>query len=175
MNQTPFTPAMIQKAQIASKRSGRKVLSELEDIAKLDVRQVVQSVAGLLGWRVIETYEMFKLTPAFDLLPLSKAMQRNCLLMRHDTEGLLGIMADPFDTDLSMWLEVQARAPISYRLSLSSDIAAYISKTESSAKALDHMVADSQAPAEDGKRSSQLSFASASESTSPAVKLVNST
>jgi len=175
MNQTTFTPAMIQKAQIASKRSGRKVLSELEDMAKLDVRQVVQSVARLLGWRVIETYEMFKLTPAFDLLPLSKAMQRNCLLMRHDTEGLLGIMSDPFDNDLSMWLEVQARAPISYRLSLSSDIAAYISKTESSAKALDHMLADSQAPAEDGKRSSQLSFASASESTSPAVKLVNST
>jgi len=166
MSQALLTPAMIQKAQAATKRSGRSVLSELEDIAKLDPRQVVQSVAGLLGWRVIETYEMFKLTPAFDLLPLSKAMQRNCLLMRHDTEGLLGIMSDPFDIDLSMWLEVQARAPISYRLSLSSDIAAYISKTESSAKALDHVVADNKAPADDGRRSSQLSFASASESTS---------
>ena len=175
MSPTLLTPALIQKAQAAAKRSGRSVLSELEDIVKLDARQVVQSVAGLLGWRVIETYEMFKLAPAFDLLPLSKAMQRNCLLMRHDTEGLLGIMADPFDIDLSMWLEVQAKAPLSFRLSLASDIAAYISKTESSAKALDHVVSEKPAPAEEGKRTASLSFASASESTSPAVKLVNST
>jgi len=170
-----ITSSMLQKAQSASKAFNRSVLAELEAMSKLDARQVVNSVAELLGWRVLETFEMFKLAPAFDLLPLSKAMQRNCLLMRDPKEGLIGILSDPFDMDLSLWLEIQAKGPLSYRLALASDIAAFVTKTEESARALDHVVTSNTEKSDDNKKSSQLSFASTSESGSPAVKLLSST
>jgi DNA-directed RNA polymerase subunit K/omega len=77
--------------------------------------------------------------------------------------------------DLSMWLEIQAKGPLSYRLALASDIAAYVTKTEESARALDHVVTNNTEKSDDNKKSSQLSFASTSESSSPAVKLLSST
>ena len=175
MTSAMITSSMLQKAQSASKTFNRSVLTELEMLSKLDARQVVNSVAEILGWQVLETFDMFKLAPAFDLLPLSKAMHRNCLLMRDPKEGLIGILSDPFDMDLSMWLEMQAKGPLSYRLALASDIAAYVTKTEESARALDHVVTNNTEKSDDNKKSSQLSFASTSESSSPAVKLLSST
>ncbi|MES2324827.1 MAG: GspE/PulE family protein, partial [Pseudomonadota bacterium] len=61
------------------------------------------------------------------------------------------------------------------RLALASDIQAYLSKQEESARAVDNLVAGSGDAKRDGKTAAVLSFASVSEAASPAVKLVNST
>jgi len=166
---------LIQKAQATAKASGQAVMAEIENASQLEARQVVHAVAEHFGWQVIQTVEMYQLSPAFDLLSLSKAMQRHCLLMRDDTQQLIGILADPFDIDLTVWLEMQAKAPISFRLSLSSDIGAYISKSEESAKAMDHLSQDAEVASPESKKPASLSFASISDNLSPAVKLVNST
>jgi len=175
MNAPVLTQTIIQKAQIVSKTSKRPIMNEIETLAQMDARQVVEAVSKLLGWLVIETFEMHKLSPAYDLLPLSKSMQRNCLLMRDGDQVMVGIVSDPFDVDLSLWLETQAKGPISYRLALPSDISAYISKSEASAKAMDHIEKDSVDGSIESKKTSSLSFASISDNASPAVKLVNST
>ena len=166
---------LIHKAQATAKASGRAVMAEIENASKLEARQVIDAVAEHFGWRVIQTVEMYRLLPAFDLLSLSKAMQRHCLLMRDDKQQLIGILADPFDIDLTVWLEMQAKGPISFRLSLSSDIDAFISKSEESVKAMDHLNQDAEAVSVEGKKPASLSFASISDNVSPAVKLVNST
>jgi general secretion pathway protein E len=172
----PLEAGLLYRARALSELSQRPVIAELESLTGLDTRQLVRAVASTFGLQVMETADMLLHTPAFDLLPLSKAMQRHCLLLRDGHAGVLGIISDPFDPDLQTWLETQAKGSLCYRLALQSDIQAYLSKQEESARALDD---DLESPVgdvqRDGKMATVLSFASISEVASPAVKLVNST
>ncbi|HEX7633974.1 MAG TPA: GspE/PulE family protein [Noviherbaspirillum sp.] len=167
--------AQLQQARALAAQSGRSVIDELEAVTGIDPRQLVQAVAVLFGLPVVETAQMLALAPAFDLLPLSKAMLRHCVLLRTPEGQLLGIIADPFDTDLQTWIDTQARAPVAYRLALQTDIQAFLSKQEESARAIDHLVGAAEDDKRDGRTAAVLSFASVSEAASPAVKLVNST
>jgi ABC-2 type transport system ATP-binding protein len=81
------------------------VLAELEALTGLDSRQLVCAVASAFALDVVETADMLLHAPAFDLLPLPKAMQRHCVLLRDSHAGVLGVIADPFDPDLQTWLE----------------------------------------------------------------------
>ncbi|MGZ3254029.1 MAG: GspE/PulE family protein, partial [Burkholderiaceae bacterium] len=90
-------------------------------------------------------------------------------------DELIGIIANPFDLDLSTWIDAQAKAPVQYRLALQADIQAYLSKQEESTRATDSMIGTGQEAKRDGKTAAVLSFTSISEAASPAVKLVNST
>ena len=171
--------ALLARARSQSLASQRTLVAELEAISGLDARLIVGELARPFGLTVMETAEMLSQLPAFDLLPLAHALARHCVLLR-DSQGVLtGVIADPFDVDLQTWLETQARAtagaPLQLRLALQSDIQAYLSKQEESARAVDTLVAGVAEGRRDGKTAAVLSFASVSEGASPAVKLVNST
>lgn len=182
------TTELLYRARELSLLSRRPVIAELEDLTGLDARQLVRAIAATFGLQVMETADMLAHMPAFDLLPLSRAMQRHCVLLRDskapvntpvNTQAnipVLGIIADPFDPDLQTWLETQARQPLCYHLALQSDIQAYLSKQEESARALDDDLESPVGEAQrEGKTATVLSFASINEAASPAVKLVNST
>ncbi|GGC83349.1 GspE/PulE family protein [Undibacterium terreum] len=168
-------PSLLQQARSLATASRRSVMSELEDLSKVDLRQLVPAVALAFDMLTMETADMLALLPAFDLMPLSKAMQRHCALLRHSQGELIGVVADPFDADLQTWIETQARRPLSLRLALAADIQAYLSKQEESARAVDNLAPTANDARRDGKTAAVLSFASVSEAASPAVKLVNST
>jgi general secretion pathway protein E len=169
---------LLGKARALAAQSRRTIMAEIETLTGAGPRQVVQAVAALLGMPVAETAQMYAWTPAFDLLPLPRAMQRHCVLLQsHDgtlSSTLIGVIADPFDTDLQTWIETQAGTRIAFHVALQADIQAYLSKQEESVRAVDTLVssADTQTG---GKTAAVLSFASVNESASPAVKLVNST
>jgi general secretion pathway protein E len=167
--------AAIAQARAAAAQSHRPVIAELESITGAEPRQLVQAVAALFDLPVIETVHMFACTAAFELLPLSRAMQRHGLLLREQDGTLFGVIADPFDADLQIWLEAQSKTSLTYRLALQADIQAYLSKQEESVRAMDSVVADTAEARQDSKTAAVLSFASVSEHASPAVKLVNST
>jgi general secretion pathway protein E len=156
-------------------QSRRSVVTELEALTGADPRHLVQAVAALFGLPTIETAHMYSFVAAFDLLPLSKAMQRHCVLLRAEEGNLTGVIADPFDADLQTWLDTQARTRLDYQVALQTDIQAYLSKQEESVRAMDSLVADTSDARADSKTAAVLSFASVSENASPAVKLVNST
>jgi general secretion pathway protein E len=171
--------ALLARARAQSRQSHRSLVAELEAMSGQEPRQIVRSLAEPFGLTVMETAEMLGQVPAFDLLPLAQAMSRHCVLLR-DAAGLLtGVIADPFDLDLQTWLAAQARAtagsPLHTRLALQSDIQAYLSKQEESARAVDTLVGGPLDARRDGRTAAVLSFASVSEAASPAVKLVNST
>ncbi|TFW34273.1 GspE/PulE family protein [Massilia horti] len=171
--------ALLARARAQSRSSRRSLVAELEAISGLEPRQIVRAIAEPFGLTVMETAEMFGQSPAFDLLPLAQAMSRHCALLR-DADGVLtGVIADPFDLDLQTWLAAQAQAtasaPLHMRLALQSDIQAYLSKQEESARAVDSLVGAPLDAARDGRTAAVLSFTSVSEAASPAVKLVNST
>jgi general secretion pathway protein E len=170
-----FDAETLQRARALALQSHRPVIAELEALTGADPRQLVQAIAQPFGLAVVETVDMLVLAPAFDLLPLSKAMQRHCVLLRASDNQLIGVIADPFDPDLQTWMESHAKAPVQYRLALQADIQAYLSKQEESVRAVDHLVPTVGDDRRDSKTAAVLSFASVSEAASPAVKLVNST
>ncbi|WP_176324571.1 ATPase, T2SS/T4P/T4SS family, partial [Burkholderia vietnamiensis] len=81
----------------------------------------------------------------------------------------------PFDLDLQTWLGAQAGAAVEMRLALPGDLAAYHTRLEESARAVDSLVSTGDGLQADGRATQVLSFQSVNEAASPAVKLVNST
>ncbi|MGZ3180881.1 MAG: GspE/PulE family protein [Telluria sp.] len=174
----PLDTALLARARAQSAHSQRSLVAELEALSGADPRAIVAALAQPFGMTVMETAEMLSQVPAFELLPLAQALARHCVLLRAEDGKLTGVVSDPFDVDLQTWLSAQARArpsaPLQFRLALQSDIQAYLSKQEESARAVDSLVtADGEGRRE--KTAAVLSFASVSEAASPAVKLVNST
>ncbi len=167
--------ATLRQARTLSSASGRSVIDELEQLTAFAPRALVHAIAALFNQRALETTDMLALTPAFDLLPLSVAMRRHCVLLRCPKQSLIGVMSDAFDTDLQTWLHTQARGPITLCLALEADVQAYLSKQEESARAVDTLQSAAVEQRRDGKTATILSFASVSEVASPAVRLVNST
>lgn len=166
---------LLQRARKQAQLSQRTMISELESLTGAEPRDLVLALARAFGLEVVETAQMLTLAPAFDRLPLSKAMQRRCVLLRDDAGQGIAVIADPFDTDLHTWLEARAGMPLLYRLALQADIQAYLSKQEESVRAVDNIVSSAAGEAHGGKTAAVLSFASLSEVASPAVKLVDST
>jgi general secretion pathway protein E len=167
--------ALLQRARLLASQSQRTIVDELEGLTGADPRILAQAIAAPFQLMLMETSDMHELTPAFDLLPLSKAMQRNCVLLRTTEKQLIGVIADPFDPDLQVWLDTQAKASVEYRLALRVDIQAYLTKLEESVRAVDNLEHGTQDGRRDNKSVETLSYASVSEAASPAVKLVNST
>src|SRR5574343_281386 len=171
--------ALVSRARHACHTSGRALVEEVQGRTGHNVREVLQALAQPFAMTVLETVDMLAMTPAFELLPLSQAMARHCVLLRAADGSVVGVIADPFDLDLQTWLSTQARAtpqaPLPMRLALHADIQAYLSKQEESARATDTLLPGSTEGRRDGKTAAVLSFASVSEAASPAVRLGNST
>jgi general secretion pathway protein E len=171
--------SVLAKARAQCVHSKRSLVEELEALSGIEPRLAVRALAQPFGLAVLETADMLAFEPAFDLMPLSQAMARHCVLLRSHDGAAVGVIADPFDLDLQTWLATQARcsasSPLQLRLALQSDIQAYLSKQEESARAVDTLVSGAEGQRRDGKTAAVLSFASVSEGASPAVRLVNST
>ena len=179
LDREPLDPALLARARAQSARTQRSLVDEIEAETGADPRDIVRALAAPFGLTVAETADMLAFTPAFDLLPLSQALARRCVLLRSPSRELIGVVADPFDLDLQTWLGARAqatpRAPLQTRLALASDIQAYLGKHEESARAVDSLVPGESDGRRDGRTTAVLSFASVSEAASPAVRLVNST
>lgn len=167
--------ALLQRARLLASQTQRSIVDELEGLTGADPRLLAQAIAAPFQLKLMETSDMLALTPAFDLLSLSKAMQRNCVLLHTEDKQLIGVIADPFDPDLQVWLDTQAKTSVEYRLALRIDIQAYLTKLEESVRAVDNLEHGTQDSRRDSKSVETLSYASVSEAASPAVKLVNST
>jgi general secretion pathway protein E len=166
--------ALLRQARAASFKSRRGVLAEFDALAGTEPRQLLARISRLLALPVLETADMLAMEGVFDRLPLSKAMQRHCVLLR-DGARLVAAVADPFDADLLTWVETQAGESVEIALALPADVQAYLSKIEETVRAMDSVVQDNGLTQRDGRTAAILSFASVSEAASPAVKLVNST
>ncbi len=68
--------ALLARARAAAAATQRHLVVELEALTGIEPRQLLQALAQLLDMRVIETADMLTLQPAFDRVPLSRAMQR---------------------------------------------------------------------------------------------------
>jgi general secretion pathway protein E len=170
---------LMKRARASAQASGRAVMAELEVLSGVEPRSLLRSVAEHFRYSVIETAEMLDLEPVFDVVPLARAQQRGVVILRHagthGRKGLIAVIGDPFDQDLQIWVDSLVGGSIDYRIALTSDIHAFLSKQEESMRAMDNLMANGEMGTGDAKSLESLSFASVSDAASPAVKLVNST
>lgn len=166
---------MLERARALAEVSQNSIMSELENLTGASPRALIQTIGTLFNLPVVEMEDMLVFAPAFDLVSLSKAMQRHCVLLRQSDNTLVGVLSDPFDTDLQTWIDAQAQDPIYYWLALQTDIQAYLSKQEESVRTVDELISTPNDPQRNSKTAAFLSFTSVSETVSPIIKLVNST
>ena len=166
---------VLEQARTHAKQNGVTVFDAVQAISLETPRTVSIAIARLLGVRDMHTAHMFECTPAFDLLSLNKAMQNQCVILRQTDGQLLAVVPDLFDADLQTWISTRTQLRLEFCLALKSDIQAYLSKMEETAKTTDDFKSNREVIKSDTKSSNVLSFSSISDATSPAVKLVNAT
>ncbi|CDY79864.1 Predicted secretion system X protein GspE-like [Caballeronia glathei] len=170
-----FDADLLVRARAAAAATQRHLVEELQALTGAEPFELLSALARQLAMPVIETAGMLALTPAFDRVPLSRAMQRRCALLRETDGALVGVVTSPFDLDLQTWLGAQAGAAVEMRLALAGDLLAYHTRMEESTRAVDSLVNVAEGVRADGSTAQVLSFQTVNEVASPAVKLVNST
>lgn len=169
----PLSATELQRARDAARTLGTGLADwiEAQDGALGDA---LERLAASAHVPALDMDALHALPPAFDLLPYGEAVQRGCLLM-HGMEGLLLVIADPFNTDLLTWAEERVRQPVQVRLARRGDIEAYLARHEDSLRAMDSLAPMQQASTASGSGLEDISLKSISEDASPVVRLVNST
>jgi general secretion pathway protein E len=165
----------VSRAQEAAKRSGRSLYLELEALCGLEPRAFVQALGKLLRLEVIETAHMTEWTPAVELLPLPKALQRDCMLFRAASDRLIAALPDPFDMGLQDWLGALGKGDVEHKLALRADIQAYLTRLEESARAMDSLRSPSLTAGLDQAAGEHLSISTISSDESDIVRLANAT
>lgn len=119
--------AHLRRARNLARESGCSVISELEYLHTGTSAELVQHLGKLFGMQPLSIGEMQALSPAYDLLPLALARRWQCLLFRNISNGLvMGVIADPFDPDLQLWLNSQARCAVIMCLASTADVQGYL-------------------------------------------------
>ena len=167
----------LRQAQAAAQRAAQTLVDALSQQLGIEPRDAAALLAARFDLPLMQTAQMLAHEPVLDRLPLVRAQQRCCALLRDRAvpAGLIAVIHDPLDADLCQWLEAQADAPLDYRLAIASDIVAYLAKLEESVRAVDGMLTGTSTVLARGKTAEVLTLAAASDAASPAVRLVSST
>ena len=175
-----MTVATLRPEELAQLRASRgTAIATLARSRGIGDRDAAQQLAALFDMPCLETADLARRVPDFLHLPLALAQQRRAVLLQalpeDGTEPLLGVLHDPFDTDLLTWLEACAGGRVRMALATAEDIHAYLNQQEAAASAMETVSAVDSADAGEAREAELLSLAALSESHSPAVKLLNST
>ncbi len=150
------------------------MIAELEEIMGQDPATFVQAVATTLHYPWLSGAALFASTPDFSAVPLAKALQRECAVLRLAGGPSVGVLADPFDTALVAWLDARlSGAPI--YLAHSADLAALLARHEEEFRAVDSVATGPQGAGGESAPVENLSLARIDEDSSVVIKLVNST
>ncbi len=171
-----FSPQQVREARAIAAQTKRSVTEVLEDQAGLEAKIFVNALGSLFHYPVFTMDGLNSLTPAFDKLPFSEAVERSCIALRDENDELIVMMSDPFNVGLQTSLEQRISTTFTWGLAHRADVSAYLAHHEKSLHAMDSMqdVGDKTASA-DGQDVEDLSFKTISEEVSLIVKLVHST
>lgn len=170
-----FTPEQVQAARAVAAVAQRRIVEVLEEQSGLGAQAFVETLGSTLHYPVSAMKDLYRMKPAFDLLPFAEAMARECLALRDDGDRIVLVMGDPFDVGLQEWAEQRIAVPFSWRLAHLADVAAYLARYEETLCAMDSLLPTEDKASTAGAAVEALSFKTISEGTSPVVKLVHST
>ena len=169
-----FSAAHLEHARRAA-AGGVPMLEAHESECGLPPEVFARALAQALHLEYASMDLLHGMTPVFDRLPYAEAAQRGCVLARGADGALALVFADPFDDTLRPWIEYRVHAPLRWMVAHRADIAAYLARHEEGMRAMDGMVVEAGAAADQSDGREDLSLQSISADTSPVVKLVHST
>ena len=170
-----LTADTIRRARARAAQTGRRVMTELEDLSGLGPDEFVERLGRLLRYPVLSGDQLQKSTPLFEQMAFTEALQKQCALVSTPEGATLAVVGDPFDEDLLTWLD--ARLTGTHRICLvhPSELAALFARYEEEIRAIDTLDRHGEAAAAQDQGVENLSLASITEDSSVVVKLVNST
>jgi len=168
-----ITPKVIRDARRNAAKSGRRVIAELEELARMEPREFIARLGRTMNFPVMAGEDLFQSKALLDRLPISEALHRECIMVQTPA-GPRAVIADPFNQDLLAWLDERLRGtPV--LLAHPADLTAYFTRFEDEVRAVDSFQAGTAATKAEEEGVETLSLAKISEDQSLVVKLVNST
>jgi general secretion pathway protein E len=171
---TALDEAAVAAVLAQAAQTGVPPLDALEQHTGLDGTELAQALAAMLDYRLLDTIQLERTTPAFDLLSSADSTRRQCVVVR-EAGKLLVVIADPFDASLRPWLEARIPELLRWAVAARQDITGYIGRHEQSIRAMDTALSMAHATGSGALEFENLSLASISQDGSPIVKLVHST
>jgi general secretion pathway protein E len=165
----------LQKAREDAERSHRHLVEVLADMTGLDQSAVIQALGQALHYPVLAMDDINHLTPAFDVIDYSNAVERTAIAFRNNENQLIVVFGNPFDVRLQSWAEDFISESFNWCLAQPSNISAFLSRQEESMRAMDSILGPDDDIETAVKNVQELSIKSISEDTSPVIKLVHST
>jgi general secretion pathway protein E len=165
----------LQKAREDAERSHRHLVEVLADMTGLNQPTVVQALGQSFHYPVLVMDDINLLTPAFDVIDFSNAVERTVIAFRNNESHLVVVFGNPFDARLQSWAEDHVSESFTWYLVHPSDISAFLSRQEESMRAMDSILGPDDDIESAVKNVQELSIKSISEDTSPVIKLVHST
>jgi len=178
-------PSVIHVEQIRQAKSQasiqqRRIIEILEDLTQYNQEDFLQALSQTLHFDAISMKELHSLTAAFEIIPFSKAQQKECLAFISDqntpNHGLILVFADPFNESLQEWALENIKQAFTWRLGHRNDIAAFLARHEETMRAMDGLHGEGDNTlAEADEAVANLSLKSINEDSNPIIKLINST
>jgi len=75
-------PEQIHDARVAAKQSHGRIIDVLEEQSGLPPQEFIAALATTLHYPMLVMDDLHNLSPAFDLLPFTEALERECLVFR---------------------------------------------------------------------------------------------
>lgn len=171
----PVIPtAMLAECRDISANGGGTLLDLLEERLQLPSEQFMQYLQNTLHYPVLVSEDFHRLSPEFDVLPFTEALQQACFLAR-DGAVLVCVLADPFNLSLQTSIEARCREPISWYLAHRADLKAFFAFHENTLRAIDDTLHTASDETSVPIMLEDLSLSSIAGDTNPVIKLVNST
>jgi general secretion pathway protein E len=170
-----IAPALIAQARVEANRTGRPLLTALEERSGLTGEPFARALAGAFGIAHLSMQDLRAAQPRFDLIPFSECMQRRCLSLTTGAADLVFVLADPFDESLQAWALHRLRRSFEVALVHADDLTAALAGFEESLRAMQSLEGDEGARGTEQNIALDLSLVSIAEDESTVVRIVNST
>lgn len=166
--------ALIQQLR-AESGTATHLLQQLEEKSGLATQQLTTELGQLYATPVFVYSELSNYRSAFDVLPYSDCIQRDCVLLRDEADTLLFVFANVFDATLNNWAAEKIARPFKTRLASRQDITAYLTSQEEAMQAMSHAMADADDVVISERVIDELSLNSIEQDESHVVRMVRST
>lgn len=165
---------LFARARAESGPNASDLFNAAQRLSGLVPAEFFRALGESLHQPVFSLSELRGLSPAFELLPFSTCVERDCLLGRSANDSLWLVIPNPFDTDLIEWGLQRIGAPFQLAIAPREEIVACLNLLESGTKAMDSVqIAGNQEQL--GQLTEEVSLKAISADASPVIRFVRST
>ncbi len=166
---------LLLQAAKEAKLNGQRPIEALEQASQLSAQDFTLALASSVAYPPINFSQMLALQPAFSLISFSESLQRECVLLRDDSDAYVFVFADIYNQSLQSWAAERIGAAFNTHLAHHADIAAYLAKMEEETRTVHTAIGNVKNGENEADISEELSLNRIESDASPVIKLVRST